>query len=460
MKHSKLFSIVFSAIFFIICIIPGLGLLIKGDAEAVGNENLSPKPMLRYADGTVNTAFLNDFTNYFGDNFAFRHELITANTELLTNAFGVSGSDSVTQGKGNWLFYTETMDDYMGTNVLSEREISAAARSLQLMQEYCADRGARFIFTIAPNKASLYPQFVQERFPMHSGKNNAELLAEALKAKGVPYVDLFSAFRAEDEVLYFETDSHWNNRGAALAADEIFAALSMPEKAVYYKSAFNVGEPHSGDVYQMLYPAGSFTENDPEPAQGFSFNYDAMFRSVDDISIFTENAGKDGKILMFRDSFGIALHRYMAEEFGSAVFSRLMPYDLNAIDRECPDTVVVELVERNIDWLVTRALIFEAPQRNISLPKAGNSFAAEASCVDSESMMGYVEISGNINCPDMDANSRIYVSIGGTVYEASPAGEGENPFTMYVPAEIMNGEQIIIAVNVNGAMHSVAIDLN
>ena len=32
------------------------------------------------------------------------------------------------------------------------------------MQDYCESRGARFLFTIAPNKSSLYPEHMPARY--------------------------------------------------------------------------------------------------------------------------------------------------------------------------------------------------------------------------------------------------------------------------------------------------------
>ena len=57
---------------------------------------------------------------------------------------------------------------------------------------------------------------------------------------------------------------------------------------------------------------------------------------------------------MCRDSFGNALHADLAEDFGEALFSRAMPYDLSLMDDVQPDTLIVELVERNLCWLCTR----------------------------------------------------------------------------------------------------------
>ena len=62
-------------------------------------------------------------------------------------------------------------------------------------------------------------------------------------------------------------------------------------------------------------------------------------------------------------SFGNALHADLAEDFGVALFSRAMPYDLSLTDDVQPDTLIVELVERNLCWLCTRPPLLPAPVR-------------------------------------------------------------------------------------------------
>ena len=63
--------------------------------------------------------------------------------------------------------------------------------------------------------------------------------------------------------------------------------------------------------------------------------------------ITTENQSGVGKVILFRDSFGNALHEFFANDFSEAVISRAFPYDVS--DIEGADLVVVEIVERNID---------------------------------------------------------------------------------------------------------------
>ena len=51
-------------------------------------------------------------------------------------------------------------------------------------------------------------------------------------------------------------------------------------------------------------------------------------------------------------------------------------------------------------------------------------------------LAGFLRLEGSISGP-VDVDSPIYVQLGETLYEASPAGEceeGEHPFTLYVSA--------------------------
>lgn len=205
-------------------------------------------------------------------------------------------------------------------------------------------------------------------------------------------------------------------------------------------------EEETGDLYEMLYPTGKELDTDEVYDRPFTFTYDAPIRSPEDNRICTSNESQSGSLLMFRDSFGNALHLFMAEGFGSAVFSRVTPYDLGMINSCGSDTVVVELVERNLDWLLTRAPIFPAPEREISeesCPSAQQML--ELSVDGSENSIGCVKITGSLTGCEIDDASPVYLEIGGTVYEATPSGEGDLPFTAYVPAEPEGSQVTVLA---------------
>ena len=157
-------------------------------------------------------------------------------------------------------------------------------------------------------------------------------------------------------------------------------------------------------------------------------------RGPDDQRIETENPSKAGSLLMFRDSFGNSLYPFMAEEYGRALFSRSMPYQLGLLEQTGADTVVVELVERNLDYLAVRAPVFPAPERQLAgAPPQGQGEGRLALSSDYP-LEGFLRLEGAL--PLADAGSPIYVRLGGTLYEASPAGGDWDkgiPFTLYVP---------------------------
>ena len=155
--------------------------------------------------------------------------------------FHVSAEEDVVLGQEDWLFYRETMDDYLHTNPLSEQQLFGAARTLALLQEYARSLGAQLYVTVAPNKASLYPEYLPHVGTPLEGEDDIDRLVPYLEGQGVPYIDLFAPFREEDEVLYYHTDSHWNMRGAVLAHDTLIAGLGKTDQEPFFDGPYHLG---------------------------------------------------------------------------------------------------------------------------------------------------------------------------------------------------------------------------
>ena len=320
------------------CLIPSAGMLLLPQGEAAANQTLAPAPRLFLEDGSFNTQVLDEATDYVADHFAFRQEMITAGAALDAAVFHVSSEEDVVLGREDWLFYRETLDDYLHTNPLSEQQLFGAARTLALLQEYAQSRGARLYVTMAPNKASLYPEYLPHVGTPLEGEDDIDRLIPYLEGQGVSYIDLFAPFRETDEVLYYHTDSHWNMRGAALAHDTLIAGLGKTDQEPFFDGSYHLGEPHLGDLYEMVYPTGTRTEEDAAYDREFAFSYARPIRSAEDQFIQTENPDRSGNLLMFRDSFGNLLHPYLADAYGQAAFSRAMPYTMSLLDQTGADT--------------------------------------------------------------------------------------------------------------------------
>ena len=410
---------VFVACVLVVCLSLSAGILFAGPSEAGANERLSAALQWTDKDGVVNRDILSDTAAWVNDHFFFRQELITMNNWLTAKLTGTAVADNVLLGSDGWLYYGSTVADFTGTDRLTERELFSIANNLALMQEYCEGQGKQFVFTIAPNKNSLYAEHMPS-FGQVAQTRDAQQLEEKIAQLGINYADLFSAFNEESRILYFAHDSHWNSQGAALGADVINEALGRQSN--YFADAFSSSVPHAGDLYEMLYPALTDTETDPVYGGKLQFSYESKATKPDSITLLTAGEG-EGSLLMYRDSFGNLLYPYLADSFGSCRFSRSTTYDLT-MDAQF---VAVEIVERNLRYLIQNQSVYLAPERQVELPEV--SGIIELAPFDGNAPEGMILVKGNLpETPDED--SPVYVVCGDRTFEASLMEE--NGFGAYV----------------------------
>ena len=222
----KFWYILFVAVFFLACLVPSVGMIFAGPSPAAGNEPPAAKPRVIKLNGSFNVNFLSDLQTYLGSTFYLRLEGITAWDTLNEKLFNTSPNDDVILGRDGWLFFGAATEDLSGADQMSDRQIWCAARSLALMQEYTESQGAKFLFVPVCGKYTVYREYVPQRVTVAEPTDRERLMAAAGE-QGVNYVNLYDVFTAVDEELYWQWDSHWNSRGAALAADAILAALGV-----------------------------------------------------------------------------------------------------------------------------------------------------------------------------------------------------------------------------------------
>ena len=426
----KLGYAAFAALIMLICLIPSLGMLLPSQGEAGGNQTLASAPALRDGEGNLNRNYLSQMLDYLEDNYFLRQKMITGWSALNTKLLRSSITEDVVLGSEGWLYFGDTLEDYTGTNPMTEYEIASAAHNLALMGEYCESQSTSFLFTLAPNKNSLYPEHMPD-LPRNDVRSNAERLAECLARERVEYLDLFALFRERPETLYFQTDSHWNSQGAALAADALNEALNMGRTTRYFDAHFRPELVHKGDLYDMLYPAGDGLDTDwTYCGDALQFEYDAPIRSAENLTIMTHGQG-DHSLLMFRDSFGNLLYPYMADSSGAALFSRAPDYRLDLIpEREADRVVVVELVERNIRYLIQNVPLMPAPSRSIgSFDWKAVDFAVPMER-NADKLPGYILVTGTLPVvPDPD--TAVYLD-GFEAFRLENGG-----FAAYIPEDAL-----------------------
>ncbi len=437
MKRKILLS-VFLVLFFSISLIFSLGMVAFGESKAGGNEVLSNVPQLKTEDGSWNENFFADLSSWINDRFFLRQEMITLDNVVTATGFGTSGEKKVIVGKDGWLFFNDTLKDYTGTSPLTERELFGVIKNVELMNEYCKLNGRDFAFVIAPNKNSVYGEFMPD-YGVKSDYRDAIKVMAALKQSGVKTPDLFSAINGKNEQLYFKHDSHWNTKGAALGADVINKAFGKSTN--FFGDEFSKSRVNEGDLYGMLYPALRDTEKDWRLDRERDFIFTGAGKTPTSITITTQSE-QEGKLLAYRDSFGSLLFTFLAESYGECHFSRKTAYDLTIES----DYVMVELVERNLNYLLKYAPIMPSPERDVQVPTTAIGTVLQKANAGTGTPDGCQRVEGILPVTP-DGNSSVYISANGAVYEAFLSED--NGFVAYIPE---NAEAQSAVVTVNGQL--------
>lgn len=441
-KKENLTNFIYIVIFLAISIVP---LIAFSDKQAaIGNETKAAKP--RLSDGTELTA---NVDTYFAQNFGFRNRLVYVQNVLKQNVFRTSGQSEVIVGEDGWLFYSRALDDFLGTSVADETEVERMGAVVLMMQNYVESRGGEFIFFSAPNKMSVYGEYMPYYYIEDGGHGNYERLYSELVKAGVNTVQLkntLSLKKADGVQLYHKLDSHWNNYGAAVAYETVANKLSevygdeFKGYTRYSTMPYSVKNNFSGDLQSMLLPGSDRKDEQLEFDVSENFEYTNRFRGVDDLVITTSNESKavDKSVTLFRDSFGNALYWFFANDYTSLTAKREIPYNIYQAAEES-ELVAVELVERNLRNLLVYTPI--VPSLNLGdgyfsgavRGTADSDCTAEASVSVMTTTDGLLQVDGS--CDALSGYAYIYLVVEGSgTYQVLPSEKGAD-FTLYLESD-------------------------
>ena len=439
----KSFLLLFLVACFIACIIPSAGMIMFKSDELVGNEQKTEFPSFVTEDNSFNQDVFEQMGTYFEKHFAFRPYIISLDAEIQSNAFGVSNLDTVIVGKDDWLYYSSTLNDYLGKDTMSDRQLDNIAHNLKLTQDYVQSFNSKFLFTVAPNKNSLYPQYMPYYYSQKvSDTKNIQKLTPVLTDYGINYCDLFTVFENQSEQLYLKQDSHWNNKGALLAYNTILDTIKKPHDN-YENAQVTRTKDFYGDLSNMLYPKTATPEYNYNYKSDLSFDYTTPTKSVEDATISTHCSGADGTLYMYRDSFGNSLLPFFATAYEQAHFTKGFPINIAlSMNTKSPDTVIFEIVERNLNWFAENPPVFANPRLTLYTIADTMDCAVDIKAEISQINMSYIKISGELPKEAQNSNCDIFVELtdknsNKALYEAfhTSSDTSDYCFEVYVPSD-------------------------
>lgn len=348
-------SIALFKIFFVgLLMFPTVWMLLDGGTLLENWEKRELATFPSFADSVEQ--FPKAYEKYLNDHFGGRNELVFATNFFKASALKSSHTDDVMIGKEGWRFLNKRhmISDYRGIARFDNDQLAAIQYRFELMDSIVNSYGGKFIVVVAPNKQSIYPEYL----PWHMQKLNDttrldQLTAYMAKNSEVQFLNLKTALmrRKEETKVYFTTDTHWTSLGASAGFVALMKALYGPDVKFHENSNPVVRiDSVSGDLNGMLGFSGlfkerlevvSFEDEEPLAYSEESYSKSKYLKAVN-------KKGKRESILFYNDSFGRSLRDFLYHRYSTTYVLKNKQIDLPVIAKEKPDVVVFEIVERQL----------------------------------------------------------------------------------------------------------------
>jgi alginate O-acetyltransferase complex protein AlgJ len=299
---------------------------------------------------------------WFQDHFGFRSTLVRWYGISRYYGLRVSPSAEVVRGKEGWLYYADDagLDDYTHDDLLPQGQIDNWRRTVVRARDWCRAHGVAYLFTILPDKHVIYPEYFDDHVLPATPLSRTDQVFTATSDTGV-VEDVRQALLAgkSHDRLYHVTDTHWNDRGAFLAYQQIIDAVHRQVPAVppaRDRSEFKAtSRMLSGrDLAAIIGLKWVIPEEDLQLVPKVPHAY----RVVDPPGewatsgygrIVTEIPGSTlPRAVIFRDSYVSALAPYFSEHFSRVVYLWQYNFDADVVRQEHADVVIQEIVGRHL----------------------------------------------------------------------------------------------------------------
>jgi alginate O-acetyltransferase complex protein AlgJ len=165
-------------------------------------------------------------------------------------------SVQVTAGTDGW-FYLQTVLQRACTPFIP---FSSAVAEWEKLVNVIRASGRHVVFTVAPDKSTIYPEYLPAADPYRAcGQRGSDLLwdqleSPAAKQDGVIGLrqPMLEAKRTSKILLYYKTDSHWNQAGALTMTEAALPAFSSTIRVQPSEIDDTGTIPFAGDLLALL----------------------------------------------------------------------------------------------------------------------------------------------------------------------------------------------------------------
>ncbi len=295
---------------------------------------------------------------------------------LVENA-GPMTEHSIYIGKNDFMFFGTSIDDYTGNSVMSGSRLNKIAKMMNDRDAWAKENDIKLYLVIAPNKSSVYPEYVPEKLTA-ADKTNADVIVEHLAENStVEVIDLrqplIDAKAEYGDTLFYKYDTHWNNNGGFVGYSEIMRRINedVPGAYTLEKSDFNIEEQETymkdmayylgyynrytdfGPVYTLK--SGMTATIGETEGDGYWGQFRFCARWQDGYSdalkyITYENTYNSDapSVYVYRDSFAVSMVHFLKDSFHNSVFNWTYDFSKQEILDSGADIVIMEVVEKQL----------------------------------------------------------------------------------------------------------------
>jgi alginate O-acetyltransferase complex protein AlgJ len=315
---------------------------------------------------------------YFSDHFGFRKQLIHWNHQWRFKWFRESRTSLVIEGKNGWHFYSgypneRTLERLRGQSLFDEETLSSWCRLLESRRDWLAKRGIAYLFVVPPDKHTVYPEFLPDWVGPTASHTKLGQFMEYMKTRSnVPVLDLRQVLieAKKHRRVYQLHDTHWTPEGGFVTYQILIQELAkqLPGLAPLDSTQFSretVSIP-AGDLAalmgrQDLVENNHVTLTPLPPLEKGTFTTDTSILEgawpKHAEPGLTENPRASGKAILFRDSFSSSWAPYLCYHFNRVVYIWQNHWNPAFIEREKPDVVIDEILERFLSKLDPKSLM-------------------------------------------------------------------------------------------------------
>lgn len=354
-KNSELVLIV---VFMVIIYVPFVTTLLasKSKTSNIEKRELTSIPAFGLNKPALEK-FPSEFEAYYNDHFGLRRTHLLINSYLKAKILKSSPVSKVLIGKDNWLYITRAhqIEDFQGLRKPKPIQLEAWKVHFQNKRDWLAKQGIKYLFVIAPNKQTIYPEHMPYYITKIEDKTQLDHLLDYLDGKfAAEIIDLRHPLLEgrKKEQLYYRCDTHWNQKGAYIAYKNILARIStwFPNEKTLAPAPVNETTKISKslDLANMLGLPESYRETAPlitlkdecsMVQEGMVLPQIGLLESQ--MPFARECPKAKLRAVVFRDSFLAAIVPYFSENFKQVVYV-WHPYDQGTMEQ------LVEQIKPNI----------------------------------------------------------------------------------------------------------------